>query len=154
MRTTLNRARICHWGCESCARSIGRVREGVAGGRAGAWPIWIKVVVIVRRRKVTSPRGVDRVCVDCVGWVIDSIVDGTEDCAGVRLAVVDGAVWVGVGQGGISEVCRTSPERALSELSGLTRRVVGGGPATRVFLVEVVVVVVGSAIPLHHLDSA
>jgi len=114
----MNRARICHRGRESCAGSIGRVREGVAVGRGGAWPILIIVVGIVRIR-ITSSWGVDRVCVGCVGWVIDAIVDGTEDCAGVRLAVVDSAVWVGVKRGGMRDVCHLFFERAQSGLCWL-----------------------------------
>jgi hypothetical protein len=70
-------------------------------------------VVVIVRLKVASSRGVDRAC--CVGRVIDAIVDGTEDCAGVRLAVVDSAVWVGAGRGGLRELCHAS----LSELRGV-----------------------------------
>ena len=48
--------------------------------------------------------------------VIDAIVDGREDCGGVRLAVVDSAVWVGLWRGGIkAEVGCARPEQALSE---------------------------------------
>ncbi|KAI9467342.1 hypothetical protein BJY52DRAFT_1220056 [Lactarius psammicola] len=102
-------ARICHGGRGNCAGGIGRVRKGVASGRTGAWPSRIVVVVIVRN--VTSSMSGGGVCVGCVRWVIDAIVDGTEDCARVRLAIVDSAVWVGVERGGMrGEMTPTMPK--------------------------------------------
>lgn len=156
LRTTLNRARIRHGGRRSCTRSIGRVGEGVAAGRGRARPVRVVLVVFVRN-VISWVGGVGgRACVGvgCVRWVIDAIVDGTEDGAGVRLAVVDGAVWVGLRRGGVdAEVGRARTERALSELARKMRVVGGGAGSAGVLLVKVVFVIAGPTISLYQLDS-
>jgi len=96
--------RVRHWGCGSSAGSISRVGERVASGRGrAAWAI-IRIIVIVSVRNVGVDTRVSHVCfcccccVGCVWWIVDAIVDGTEDRAGDsrRLgAVVNCAVWVG-----------------------------------------------------------
>lgn len=145
--TTLNRA-----------GSISRVGERVAAGRARGRPARIVVVGLVRNVRVFR---VGSCCCRirvCVRRVVDAIVDGTKDCALVRLAVVDSTVWVGMGRGSVeAEVGRARPERALSEVVGAPARKAGlvGGRARSagILLVKVVSVVAGPAISPDQRDG-
>ena len=150
--TPLNGAGIRHGRCGSSAGSISRVGEGVASSRRRA-SIRIVVVLFVRNIGAVSLVGGGGVGVGCLRWVVDAIVDGTED-VGVRLAVVDCAVWVGFwGCGVDAEVRRARAESAVSEVARKLRaRVVGAG-STGIFLVKFVVVVAGPAVALYHRDS-
>ena len=152
LRTTLDGAGIRHGRCGSSAGSISRVGEGVASSRRRA-SIRIVVVLLVRNIGAVSLVGGGGVGVGSLRWVVDAIVDGTED-VGVRLAVVDCAVWVGFwGCGVDAEVRRARAESAVSEVARKLRaRVVGAG-STGIFLVKFVVVVAGPAVALYHRDS-
>lgn len=151
LRTPLNGARIRHGRCDSSAGSISRVGERVASSRRRA-PIRIVFILLIRNIGAISC-GVG-VGVGCLRWIVDAIVDGTED-VGVRLAVVDFAVWVGLWWCSVdAEVGRARAESAvLSEVARKVRARVVGARSTWVFLVKFVVVVAGPAIALYHRDS-
>lgn len=122
-------------------RSIGTVGWVVVGGGGGGGRVGVE----------------GGICVGCVGRIVDAIVDGTEDCGGVRLAVVDCTVWVGFWRRGVdAEVRRARAERALSEVArkvGTGGRAGGGSTSTGILLVKIVVVVAGPAVALVHRDS-
>lgn len=117
----------------------------------------IRIIVVLLVRNVRAVSWVGIGGRGRIGWwIVDAIVDGTEDCGGlVRLAVVDCAVWVGLWRCGVdAEIRRARAERAVSEVARKAR-VVGraGGGSTGVLLVKLVVVVAGPAVALEHRDG-